>query len=133
MAQKRKYTKELLKAQAKGRQIVIASNLHDPNTRTGQVHVRYAPRYATDARPWVETYRSGDGVVRLSGRECTVEARYIIDTVEVGYHQVIDLHTDEVKGVFNHRASYREASMRANELNRQDRCEVMGLAKGHGA
>lgn len=129
MAQRR-YTKELLKAQDQGRVIVVASCMIDQATRTGEVHVRYAPRYTTDAHPWIETHASGDGAMRYSGREVTLEARYLVEQIDEGYFQVIDVQDGTVHGTFDGvvigQTAYRRADLHALNLNREDRRAVMG-------
>lgn len=129
---RRRYTQEMLKAQAQGRQIVAATSMIDPNTRTRQIHVRYAPRYLTDPRPWIETYASGDGIIRYCGGEVTLEARYLVDKIDHDYFQVFDIEDGTVHGVFSGtedgESSYRRADLCALYLNREDRREVIGHA-----
>lgn len=121
MAQKRRYTQELLKAQERGYVVVIAFNIHHPDTRSHQVHVKYAPRHKTDAHPWVEDWGGkapGDCAIRYSGRECTIENRYIVAETLDG-HVVMDVIAGAETTPFKGHNSYQKASRYAYEANRR--------------
>lgn len=122
MAQKRRYTKELLKAQGQGYNVVIAFNVHEPSTRTHQVHVRYAPRHKTDAHPWIEVWngkvRDEDAAIRYSGRECTIENRYVVVETLDG-HAVMDVIAGAETTPFRGVNTFQKAERYAWEANRR--------------
>lgn len=133
MAQKRKYTQELRQAQAKGYTIVVSSGvMRHPLTKSGEWPVVYRPRHTTDAHPWLAVKHDGTANeelgIRYSGRECTVESRYLVDKIDEGYFQVLDLASDTQSGTFNGDMAYRKAELYALELNRTHRREVTGYS-----
>lgn len=122
MARNRRYTQELRKAQAKGYVVVAAFDFYSPDTRSYQVHVQYAPRYATDAQPWVEVRDGkafdGEGAIRYSGRECTIENRYVVESTLSG-HVVMDVIAGAETTPFGGADSYQKAKSYAREANRR--------------
>lgn len=135
MARKRQYTQELLKAQAKGCQIVSAFSAIYPLTRTGEWPVVYRPRHKTDAHPWLEMLADGSEPpagkgIRYSGRQCTVESRYLVERITGRRFMIQDLFE-----VFEHSSyqTYAEAASHAREFNRRDRVRLMDLAEDSGA
>lgn len=121
MAQKRKYTQELLKAQAQGHKIVVACGIVDPETPTRQVHVVYLPRHKTDAHPWIEVWGSGEVseyAIRYSGRECTVANRYVVEETLDG-HVVMDVIAGAEFTPFRGEKSFQKADNYAWEANRR--------------
>lgn len=120
MASKRRYTQELLKAQEQGYNVVIAFNIHEPSTRTHQVHVRYVPRHKTDAHPWIEVWNGQETEhgIRYSGRECTIENRYVVEKTLDG-HAVMDVIAGAEFTPFRGEKSYQKADRYAWEANRR--------------
>lgn len=137
---KRRYTQEMRKAQAEGHTIVVASTIMHypgPGTRTHEWPVVYRPRYTTDAHPWLALMQDGTApseeegyTLRYSGREVTLESRYIVDKIDEDYFQVLDLVTDLPCGTFNGvvigQTAYRRADLYALNLNRENRREITG-------
>lgn len=120
------FTRQLLKAKAKGHEIVVAFGMgYRESMPTGMLRVAYAPRNASDPKPW-----AADGF-RFTGRECQVEDRYI--KVDLGEPRrqddrvfvVRDLQGIEPDVPFSGRLAYREAEIHAIHLNRLFRVEVM--------
>lgn len=119
---RRQYTQELLKAQANGYVIVAATGVIDSSTRTRQIHVKYAPRHKTDAHPWVEVWdgkvRDETYAIRYSGRECTVENRYVVEQTLDGY-AVMDVIAGAEFTPFKGHNAYQKADRYAWEANRR--------------
>jgi hypothetical protein len=139
---KRRYTKELLKAQAEGRTIVTASGvMYYPGSPSHEWPVVYRPRYTTDSRPWLAVMHDGslpaDGSgIRYSGRECTVESRFVIVPQKPGCFLVRDLVHDSDATVFvgdGVSSAYRKAELYIINLNRNDRRPLMGLPQESAA
>ena len=136
---RREYTKELRKALAAGYSIVVASNMYypGPDSQTHEWPVVYKPRNAKDNRPWLALMANGDipadGTgMRYSGRECTVESRYVIKTQGRDHHIVRDLKGEAEERVFTGGMAYREAELYALSGNRKNRCLAMGKSMESG-
>jgi hypothetical protein len=131
MATKRRFTQELLKARAHGRQIVVSSGvMYYPHSKTHEWPVVYRPRYTTDAQPWLALLNDGsipeDGKgMRYSGRECTVESRWVANKVGAGQFIVRDLQLDMDEVEFVGENAYRKADLYALSRNRDDRERIL--------
>lgn len=137
MATKRRFTQELLRARAHGRQIVVSSGvMYYPHSKTHEWPVVYRPRYTTDAQPWLALLNDGsipeDGKgMRYSGRECTVESRYVavqegaIGRIGRSQWKVRDLYLDVDCTMFVGEGAYRKADLYVLSMNRDDRERIL--------
>jgi hypothetical protein len=132
---RRQYTKELLKAEAEDRQIVVSSGvMYYERSASHEWPVVYRPRHLTDARPWLALSSDGSEpseegyALRYSGRECTVESRFVIDKVGDGSYTVRDLIAGMVDATFlgANASAYRKAELYSLERNREDRRKLIG-------
>lgn len=132
---RRQYTKELRKAQEQGRQIVVSSGvMYYERSASHEWPVVYRPRHLTDAHPWLALLPDGrepseeEYALRYSGRECTVESRFVIDKLGEGSYTVRDLIAGMVDATFlgANASAYRKAELYSIERTREDRRKVIG-------